>query len=557
MGQAKKVLVVGLDSGSFDVALPLVRRGELPHIGRLLKEGVWGHLESTFPPVTPPAWSSFMTGKNPGRHGIFDFYAPPSAGYDRAVLSARSIKGKTLWKILSDEGKQVGTINVPMTHPPEKINGFVIPGLQYSFGSDHAFTHPPELLKEIQEKVGAYEVVFGDEKSVYTDELDDFIERWERIHEIRRRTALYLMETRPWDFFMVVFSSIDLIQHHLWKFHDPAHPLHNPQLRGKYGHIIEEFYRKIDAAIGELTGRLEPGSRVFVVSDHGAGPELRAFYLNRWLMQEGYLAIKKGYYPLVDIKFPHLFYKLLRRLKVSAVSWTIPMSLYALLKDRVDPRDGLSIPQVVDWSRTRAFAGNHTEQAIYINLKGREPLGVVEPGREYEELREEILARLAALKDPESGEKVVDRAWKREELYHGPYVDQAADIYFFMKGGAWIARRELQYRELFRLPDKTSGTHRMNGLFILSGEGVKRGVALDGLKITDVAPTILYSMGLPVPDAMDGRVLLEGFEEGYVSDYPARYAPEAAAADGDDRGLYDAAEAQKIKSMLRGLGYMD
>src|SRR3989338_7227490 len=217
MNMNKKVFVIGIDSATFDIINPLIKKGALPNLELLIKEGVSGKLKSTIPPVTPPAWSSFMTGKNPGKHGIFDFYAPPSAGYDRAVLGARSVKGRTLWKTLSDQGKRVGMINVPMPHPPEKVNGFVIPGLQYSFGSDHAFTHPPELLKEIQENVGAYEVVFGDEKSVYTDELDDFIERLNRIHELRRRTALYLMETRPWDFFMVVFSSIDLIQHHLWK----------------------------------------------------------------------------------------------------------------------------------------------------------------------------------------------------------------------------------------------------------------------------------------------------------------------------------------------------
>lgn len=553
---ARKAFVIGLDSATFDILLPMARKGLLPNLARLLNEGAWGELESTFPPVTPPAWSSFMTGKNPGKHGVFDFYAPPSVDYERQVLNARSIRARTLGRMLSDLGARVGLVNVPITHPPEKIEGFVIPGLQYAFSPEHGFTHPPELLQEIQEKFGAYEVAFGDEKSLYTNELDTFIERWERIHSVRTKTVLYLMASRPWNLFMVVFSSIDMIQHHFWKFHDASHPLHDALLRERYGPVIEKFYQKIDASVGEILSRLDEETVVLVASDHGAGPELQSFYLNRWLMREGLLKVRARFYPLVRFKFPHLFYKVLGRLRCSAISWTIPMSLYRALKDRVDPRDGLRLAQLIDWARTQAFAGNHTEQAIYINVRGREPAGVVEPGEEYERLRDRIIDRLAGLKDPATGERAVDGIWKKEELYHGPYLPQAADIYFLMRGGSIIARKELQYRELFRPPDKTSGTHRMEGVFVIAGRGVQRGARLKGLKIYDAAPTLLYSIGLPVPDDMDGRVAVEAFEKGWVEAHPIRHIVAPPQDTDTEGGIYGAEDAEKIRETLKSLGYM-
>jgi predicted AlkP superfamily phosphohydrolase/phosphomutase len=398
--------------------------------------------------------------------------------------------------------------------------------------------------------------MYGDETSLYTTELDVLIERWSEIHRIRKDTTLYLMETRPWDFFMVVFYSIDAIQHRFWEFHDATHPLHKPWLAERYGRIIGEFYQKVDRALGEILGRLDEDTTVLIVSDHGAGPEHKAFLLNRWLMNEGLLKIQKRFWPLVGLRFPHIVYKVLRRLGFRGVSWTIPRSLYAELKDRVDPRDGLSVSHLIDWSATRAFAGNHTEQGIYINLKGREPRGIVSPGKEYEELREHISARLSAVIDPDTGEHVVERVYKREELYQGPYVGHAADLFLRLGGGRYLAQRELHHRQLFRLADKTSGTHRMNGVFVLKGAGVKRGATVEGLRIIDVAPTVLYAMGLPIPDDMDGRMAVEVFEDGVIRKQPVLYVRAAEAPTHGASAVYGHEEEERIKESLRSLGYL-
>jgi predicted AlkP superfamily phosphohydrolase/phosphomutase len=556
MAGTEKVFVIGIDSGTFDVMTPLIKEGRLPNFARLVQEGVSGDLESVYPPVTPPAWVSFMTGKNPGKHGVFDFDGPPSLGYERPVLNAHGIKAKTLWTMLSEQGLRVGLIHVPLTYPPEKVSGFIVPGLTRNFESVIGFTHPPDLMEKLKAAIGGYEVGWGDLKSLYTDELDELRDRWFAITDLREKAILHLMETYPWDFFMAMFSSTDTIQHHFWKFYDTTHPLHNPKLRDKYGDVIPAFYQRIDEAVGRILSRLGGETTVIVVSDHGAGPEHKSFYLNRWLEQEGLLRLKPGLSPLARWRFSHLFYKALRRSGFRGVDWTIPRHLYWLLKDRVDPREGLRVSHFIDWSRTKAFAGNHTEQGLYINLQGREPAGIVTPGPEYERLRDELIERLYQVVDPSTGEQVIERVYKKEELYHGPYVDQAADLFLAIKGGAYLVQKEIYPREVFGVPVRTSGTHRMNGVFIMKGVGVRQGISLEGLRLMDLTPTILYLFGLPIPDDMDGRLLAEAFEEAVVNARPPTIVPASQWQGNGGEGVYTGEEAEMVKERLRELGYM-
>ena len=242
MDNNKKLVIIGIDSATFDVINPMVRDGRLPNLSMLIKKnGTSGELKSTIPPVTPPAWVSFMTGKNPGKHGVFDFFVSPSYGYVRPVWNSKYIKSKTIWKILSEQGLRVGLINMPMTHPPEKINGFIIPGMQYSFDGDADFSYPPELLQEINAVTGEYKVIYGDLESLYTNNLDRFLAAWKDIFDKRLKAILYLIEKKDWDIFTAVFYSIDVMQHHFWKFFDKAHPQHDPELAVKYGNVIYEF----------------------------------------------------------------------------------------------------------------------------------------------------------------------------------------------------------------------------------------------------------------------------------------------------------------------------
>jgi predicted AlkP superfamily phosphohydrolase/phosphomutase len=550
-----RVLIIGIDSATFDVIDPMRRAGKLPNLSSLINNGTSGKLRSTIPPVTPPAWVSFMTGKNPGKHGVFDFYVPPSYGYERPVWNSNYIKAKTIWKTLSESGRSVGLINMPMTHPPEKINGFVIPGVQYSVSGDESFSHPPELMREIAEHAGDYQVLYGDMESLYTNDLDALLEKWSKIFEVRKKAILYLMEKKKWDVFTAVFYSIDVMQHHFWKFFDASHPQHDPHLARKYGEVIPDFYERIDSAIGEMLDRIDDDTVVLVVSDHGAGAERQAFSLNAWLHREGFLRFKPVISPLWKFRFPHLVYKVLRRLKFQGVSWTVPLSKLKTLGRAVDPREGLNIPHFIDWERTRAYAGNHTEQGIYINLAGREPGGIVKKGQEYDAVRELLIARLREIQDPETGRPVNIEIYKKEDVYKGPHIDGAPDLFCIMKGGSCLMQKEMYQRELFHQPNKSSGTHRMDGILILKGRNIRSGCSLENVHIMDLAPTILHILGLPVPEDMDGKAVVGVFDNEFISAHPVKFraADGRNACEGD--GVLDARASEEMKKSLRDLGY--
>ncbi|HZX48061.1 MAG TPA: alkaline phosphatase family protein [Nitrospirota bacterium] len=551
----KKVFIIGIDSATFDIMTPMMVDGDLPNIARLVRSGTSGRLMSTVPPVTPPAWVSFMTGKNPGKHGVFDFYVPPSYGYNRPVLNSGYIKAKTIWRILSDHGLRVGVINLPMTYPPEDVKGFIIPGMQYSFNGGEGFSHPPELLQEIKARVGDYRVLYGDLESLYTDNLEVLLKEWREIFEIRRKAILYLMENKEWDVFMAVFYSIDVMQHHFWRFYDHTHPLYDPRLAAKYGDVIPEFYKKIDSAIGEILQRLDDSTYVMVVSDHGAGPEEEGFSINSWLCKEGFLNFKTSLFPLWRHRFPHLFYKILKRAKFPGIAWTVPLNRLRDLGKAIDPREGLDISYFIDWKNTRAFGGNHTEQGIYINLRGREPMGIVEKGKEYEDVREAIIERLGKIEDPETGRPIKVNIVRKEEVYDGPCTEDAPDIFVEIRDSRCLIQKEIHHRGLFNKAYKSSGTHRAEGIVILKGDGINAGCTVKGANITDLTPTILYALGLPVPDDMDGKVMVDAFGEDYLVSNPVRSGSPTEISAGRGRGVFNEEESDKIKMSLRDLGY--
>jgi predicted AlkP superfamily phosphohydrolase/phosphomutase len=549
----KKVLIIGIDGATFDVIIPMINTGRLTHLSNLIKGGTYGTLLSTIPPVTPPAWVSFMTGKNPGKHGVFDFYVSPAYGYTRPVCNSKYIKAKTIWKILSEQGLKIGIVNLPMSYPAQEINGFIIPGMQYSINKGKDFSYPPQLIQEIKKRVGEYQVVYGDIESLYTNNLDNFIKKWTQILEIRKQSILYLIEHKQWDIFMFVFYILDPIQHHFWKFFDNKHPLYDPVISDKYKDIIPEFYEKVDGAIGEILNKVDKDTTIIVTSDHGAGAEEGAFYINTWLNKEGFLSFKKLFLPIWQVRFPHLFYKILRKLGFPGVIWTLPLDKLKSLGKVVDPREGLNIPFFINWKKTKAYAGNHTEQGIYINLKGREPLGIVEKGKEYDKVRDSIIKRLKDLKDPITGKQLDIELYKKEEIYYGPYIDDAPDIFVKIKGWQYLTQKEIYHKSLFSLTNKTSGTHRMNGILILKGEGIRTNYKIRGAKIIDIAPTILYLLGIPIPEDMDGKVIDEIFTKEYLDSNQITYCSASDFKVEIKEGIFE--ESDKVKESLRALGY--
>jgi predicted AlkP superfamily phosphohydrolase/phosphomutase len=381
--QRLKVLVLGLDGATLDLIRPWAAEGKLPNFARLMDEGTWGDLASTVPPVTSPAWPTFSTGKNPGKHSIFDYIRPRQGQFD--LVNASAIDSPTLWEILSSKGKRVGVVNVPVTYPPRPVNGFLVAGLLSP--SKANFTYPSDFLSRYEAQLEPYRVM---PKVQYKDGIEDeFIADLQDLIERRTRYALALMQNEPWDFMMVHFLALDVAQHALWHFMDATHPRHDPTQAARYGDAILRLYQRVDAALGEITAQLDSHVLLFLMSDHGFGPLHRMVNLNNLFLKAGLLRLKRD--PATRIKF------ILARLGVTpanAYEWLVRLGLQSVTfkvskraRNRVVGRF-LSFDDV-DWSRTAAYSMGHVGQ-VYLNVKGRQPQGIVPP-EEYGQVRQRVV----------------------------------------------------------------------------------------------------------------------------------------------------------------------
>ena len=421
-----KVLVIGLDGASLDLLLPWVRSGHLPGFARLIEGGCFGTLESVPNQRSAAAWTSMQTGKNPGKHGIFEFYERVPNTYDIQFVNARTRDGKSFFQIASEAGKQVVVMNVPMTYPAEELNGAMLAGLDSPGKQSKGFCYPPGLIKELEGQIGPYIIEPGIVGRIVNGEIEKAVQLLFEEIESKKRASRFLMEKYPWDVFVTIFRSTDAAHHCFWKFHDPNHPQFDRTEAEKYGDVILNTYRKIDQFVEETLENVDKETLVLVISDHGCGPKHPASnQLNLWLESLGLLVYETeeagsadtltrllgGIYKGVIAKTP-------RRIKEDL--WRI----FPSLRDRVQSRLCFA---GIDWRRTRAFSDTLFPN-ICINVRGREPLGIVDPGDEYDRVCSEITDALLECRDEVSGERIVEKVSHRQEIYTGPYVDKAPDL---------------------------------------------------------------------------------------------------------------------------------
>jgi predicted AlkP superfamily phosphohydrolase/phosphomutase len=548
-----KLLVFGLDGATFDLIRPWVAQGFLPNLGRLLKNGTAGDLNSTLPPVTSPAWPSFMTGMNPGKHNVFDFIRPDAG--DFTLVNATSIRAPTIWEIASEAGLRVGAINVPVTYPPRPVNGFMITGLLSP--TDGEITYPPQLLQPYAEELGPYRVALrvqykeGNEEAFLADALD--------LIETRGRYALRLMADQPWDLLMVHFIVLDNLSHAFWKFLDPTHPRYRPDMAEKYGDSLLRAYQRVDVQVGriiEQAQELADEVNVIVMSDHGFGSLHYIVNLNMHLLKHGLLRLKR--HPRTQLKAA-LF----------RVGFT-PAGVYRLLEAtglqnivaRVSKRSRNQVVSKflsfhdVDWSRTIAYSMGHVGQ-VYLNRRGREPHGIVDNGVDYETARERVVDVLRQLTHPESGDPLLDEVVFGTDVTSGPYADQAPDLHLVLDGYRCITFPlfATNGQVVTRQIRGDSGCHRSNGIFIGNGPAFRHEQAVDGSQIIDLAPTILYLLGLPVPSAMDGRVLEEALAPELINARPVKFSKSNGDRPDEEMMLPDE-DVAEIENRLRALGYL-
>jgi predicted AlkP superfamily phosphohydrolase/phosphomutase len=557
----EKIFVIGLDGATNDLIKPWVDEGFLPNLARFMQDGVHGDLTSIIHPLTAPAWTSFMTGKNPGKHGVFDFITRKNNAYEMRLVDSTIRDQNTLWKILSEENLRVGVMNIPLNYPPQEVNGWLISWMDAP-GVDGIFTYPESLAREIKDNVGEYVMTVSFHVS-----LEEYIKQINHMIENRSEVTRYLMDAHPWDFMITLFSATDYVQHAYWKFMDKTHPGYTEEGARKFGNVILDVYRKIDKELGLILDKLDDSTKVFIMSDHGAGPLRKVVNLNKWLEINGYLTFKGGEKRNGGIqgRFRKNLLSLFTTLKRK-----LPNSIKASLKRNMpefrDKLESYFFASSIDWHRTRAFSmgayGN-----ICLNIKGREPEGVVEEGPECESLLSDISEKLLELKNPDNGEQIVEKVHRREELYKGRFTDSAPDLIIQWTDYAYHSRQRFGEVERTLFLDaqamplsqlEMNGFHKLNGTVMARGQGIKKNAEIKGASIMDLAPTILYILGLPIPDTMDGKVLTDIFTEDYREMKTLRFKKqETVEEDAGGEHRYSGDEEDTIKDRLRGLGYID
>jgi len=554
------VLVLGLDGATFDLMLPWIEEGHLPNLGKLVREGAWSPLRSTIPPITPCAWSSFMTGTNPGKHGLFDFVEPLPHRKGFRFTNASSRRGESLWGHLSQQGRRVGVINVPMTYPPQSVNGYLISGLDTP-NENSRYTFPDPLREELQAQSLGYRIDIQHLGNMRNDAQRDFWLRELREVESRRTEALrYLRKRYPSDFTMLVYTATDQAQHHFWHYMDPQHDKYDAQGAERYRHAIRDIYIHVDQLIGSVLEERDD-TVVMIMSDHGFGPTSNVrIRLNQVLEHGGLLSFRgEGMMMRAARSVGGVLDRVLR-MALSNDAKRRLASRFPRLRVWFEKFDEAPL----DWSRTRAYA-NETYRAspsVWLNQAN------VTPQNEEETLRaaEELLERLT---DPKTGRPAVSHVYRTRDLYQGPCSANAPALLpswwedgFLLDdsipGGPASLDVE-RSQEPIKGGVEFAGSHRLDGVFIMAGGPVRRGNPFTGAQIIDVAPTVLYLMGHPIPAVMDGRPLTEALYPSFVTRRPPQFeqgGPTAPAAPAENAG-FTAEEEEMIGDRLRQLGYIE
>jgi predicted AlkP superfamily phosphohydrolase/phosphomutase len=548
-----RLLVIGLDGATFDLVAPWAAAGELPALARLMAAGAWGPLRSTLPPATFPAWTSLVTGVNPGRHGVLDFVERVPGTFRVRFVNGSRRRTPALWTRLSAAGRRVAVLSVPATYPPEPVNGVMVSGFDSPVTTrvDGSFVFPRAFHAEMRRLVGR--LPFADFQEVRTGP------RWHDralaslLDGVARRATLAeaLLRREPWDALMVVFGESDTVAHHFWRFHDPASPRHAPSA---HADAIRRVYRALDAAIARLVAAAGDAC-VAVVSDHGSGGASdRVVHLNRYLAQRGFL----GFRPRGGAAS-----RALRGLALRAVPFRLQGTLVRRAPEAAGRLEGGARFGGIDWARTRAYSEElDYHPSVWINAAGREPEGTVRTG-DYTRTRDAVAGALRAWRDDE-GRAVVERVWRREELYHGPATALAPDLLLELATpggyGPSCLRSVGPGRALRRLAPAEhgagkgsglNGAHRRDGMFLFAGPGVRPGGAVPAAAITDVLPTLLALTGLPLPLGLDGAPMAR------VVGQAARWEPDPLPETTRVPHPYGEGESREIAARLESLGYLE
>jgi predicted AlkP superfamily phosphohydrolase/phosphomutase len=548
-----RTLIIGLDGATFDLIEPWSQAGYLPNLTRLMQEGAHGPLPAWPNMNSAAAWTSIVTGFNPGEHGIYDFGdAPSQRGQRWRPVTGADRRRDPFWRLLSAAGQRVGIINVPVSYPADPINGFMLSGMDAPGLQSPRFCHPATLLDDLRQAGIDYVLDVPNLALARQREPHQMPPVVKQMVQARSQTMLYMTQKQACDVVMAVFVATDRMQHQFW--------VDEPVTDGNPGwRPLRQLYQLLDECIGEALQQVDSATTVLVISDHGFGPARRAGRCVNPLLAR--LRLLRNHQRKSSLRG-----SVLRGLMQYGRRY-IPQRLQvglalALPRLRLQAQSNMRY-ETIDWSGTQAFV-DHISGRAFINLHGRQPEGRVAP-EEYEAVRERLRAILLGLIDPATGRPIVRQVQPRENLFHGPRFESAADLTIewdedalghglsYSNGGETIT--------MPAPPDDRGpwkGSHRSKGIFIAWGPNIKRGVVVSDATHYDVAPTILHLHGQAVPGDMEGKVLTGIIADEHLRRHPVvrGESPVRAAGQTVQTGL-DEAEAELVEQRLRDLGYIE
>lgn len=527
-----KILVIGLDAATMDLIEPWADEGHLPTLATLMREGVSARLTSTPNMHSASAWTSILTGLNPGRHGLFVFSDRDFATGKQVFFKGGDRTGELISAHLSRHGLTSGFLNVPMTYPAGcEAGGFMVSGLDAPSLNERAFC-PPELRAELLNRFPNYHFApQGLGELMREGSVNAAIEEWTKLIEIQTAAAEYLMTNRPVDFFMTVYTASDWAGHNLWNQTTP----------------LLEIYRALDGAIAKLLSHAGDETQVYVISDHGMGRHTGASYhLAEWLETKGYMVRGRSQTRHSIVGAGR---KAARTLLPASVRERVKAGMGEDRVGRLQASEKDSFYSSVDWHRSVAYTepGRHV---ININLEGRNAGGIVHAS-DYEETCSKIIEDLSNWSDAH-GHSVVDRVVRRDQVYSGPFTNRASDLYVYWNPAADFPEPpdEVKSRGFW-----WSGDHRPEGILIGKGPGIIAEARVEPPTVYDLVPTMMYAAGLPVPDHLDGHPLQSVLTNEFIAAHSLGLDSPEESSEAGPTPLTDE-EEQLIEEKLRGLGYL-
>lgn len=545
----KKTLILSIDSGCWSYLDPLLDAGRMPNVTQLIENGVRGVLESTMPPITPVAFSSFITGTNPGKHGIFD-WTVRRAGGGTQPASALARQGAPFWLYLNRAGVRVGIFNIPVTYPPQPVEGFLVPGITVPPGARN-LTYPDQVLDQIETRFGPYHVDVP--RSLMKDSVEAYHAAWLKYEEMQTDAALALMDEYDVDVLAFNYASLDRINH----------------FSPRQEHL-DEILVNVDAQIGRFVERY-PEANYVLMSDHGSRRIKSAFLLGKWLAQQGYAVYGAK---SLDIPAHEANFALARHFRARGVNGTSERVLRNLLRGllsimpavlrrpvwqaiyRATPKAlDYRFTERLDWTLTRAYATSNSGPLLVNRAGLKKGDGASEQA--YEALREALIRDLLEVKDVLTGETIFSHVYRREEIYHGPALPQAPDLiadHYDSACDLIVDNDPGRFCFVNRL--NRFGDHMRGGIFVLSGPDFGASDNEQATSILDIPATLLRLYDVPVPQDYDGRALEEFLAAEFVERHPLRTQTAEAAQPVAVEDDYTDEELEQMTEHLRDLGYL-